>query len=438
MIETIKNAWKIPDLRRKLRFVIFALVIFRFGYAIYVPYVDTQALADVFRSYSDTLLGYFNTLSGGGFSQASIFALSVYPYINASIIMQLLQIAIPALERMVKDGGEEGRKKMASITRDVTIALSLLMGWTYYTLLRTSHVLTRTDLWSAIVIILTFTAGSSFIMWLGEQINSKGVGNGISLILFASIVSRGPSAVMSIVSGMRSGSMNIISLVVILVVAVAMIGFIVFITNAERRIPIQYAKRMVGRKMYGGQSTHLPMKVNMSGVMPVIFASSIVSFPGTLIQFMNPAEGTFWSNFGRAFSQGSLAYIIVYALLIVGFAYFYATIQFNPIEVSNNLKKNGGFIPGFRPGRPTTDFIAKVLNKITLMGALFLGIVAILPLIMSNIRGLGGLAIGGTSVLILVGVALETVKQIEAQMLMRHYKGFLEEDAPCRGGVWRH
>ncbi len=263
-------------------------------------------------------------------------------------------------------------------------------------------------------------------MWLGEQINSKGVGNGISLILFASIVSRGPSAVMSIVSGMRSGSMNIISLVVILVVAVAMIGFIVFITNAERRIPIQYAKRMVGRKMYGGQSTHLPMKVNMSGVMPVIFASSIVSFPGTLIQFMNPAEGTFWSNFGRAFSQGSLAYIIVYALLIVGFAYFYATIQFNPIEVSNNLKKNGGFIPGFRPGRPTTDFIAKVLNKITLMGALFLGIVAILPLIMSNIRGLGGLAIGGTSVLILVGVALETVKQIEAQMLMRHYKGFLE------------
>ena len=390
MIETIKNAWKIPDLRRKLLFVVFALVIFRFGYAIYVPYVDTKALADVFKQYSDTLLGYFNTLSGGGFSQASIFALSVYPYINSSIIMQLLQVAIPALERMVKDGGEEGRKKLASITRYVTIALSLLMGWTYYIMLRTSGVLTRTDLWSAIVIILTFTAGSSFIMWLGEQINSKGVGNGI------------------------------------LVVAVAMIAFIVFITNAERRIPIQYAKRMVGRKMYGGQSTHLPMKVNMSGVMPVIFASSIVTFPGTIIQFLNPEEGSFWSNFGKAFSQGSLAYIIVYALLIVGFAYFYATIQVNPLEVSNNLKRNGGFIPGFRPGKPTTDFIAKVLGKITLMGALFLGIVAILPLIMSNIKGLGGLAIGGTSVLILVGVALETVKQVEAQMLMRHYKGFLE------------
>ena len=406
--------------------MVFALVIFRFGYAIYVPYVDTEALADVFKQYSDTLLGYFNTLSGGGFSQASIFALSVYPYINSSIIMQLLQVAIPALERMVKDGGEEGRKKLASITRYVTIALSLLMGWTYYIMLRTSGVLTRTDLWSAIVIILTFTAGSSFIMWLGEQINSKGVGNGISLILFASIVSRGPSAVMSIINGLKSGSMNVISVIVILVVAVAMIAFIVFITNAERRIPIQYAKRMVGRKMYGGQSTHLPMKVNMPGVMPVIFASSIVTFPGTIIQFLNPEEGSFWSNFGKAFSQGSLAYIIVYALLIVGFAYFYATIQFNPIEVSNNLKRNGGFIPGFRPGKPTTDFIAKVLNKITLMGALFLGIVAILPLIMSNIKGLGGLAIGGTSVLILVGVALETVKQIEAQMLMRHYKGFLE------------
>ena len=426
MIETLKNAWRIPELRKKLLFVVFALVIFRFGYAIYVPYVDTESLAEIFQQYSNTLLGYFNTLSGGGFSQASIFALSVYPYINSSIIMQLLQVAIPALERMVKDGGEEGRKKLASITRYVTIALSLLMGWTYYIMLRSSGVLLRTDAWSAIVIIMTFTAGSAFIMWLGEQINSKGVGNGISIILFASIVSRGPAAIMTIINGMRSGSMNVISLIIILVVSVLMIGFIVFITNAERRLPIQYAKRKVGRKLYGGQSTYLPMKVNMSGVMPIIFASSIVSFPGTLIQFLNPKEGTFWYNFGQAFNQGSVAYIVVYALLIIGFAYFYATIQFNPIEVSNNLKKNGGFIPGFRPGKPTTDFIAKVLNKITLMGALFLGIIAIFPLIMSNINGLGGLAIGGTSVLILVGVALETVKQIEAQMLMRHYKGFLD------------
>ena len=425
MIETLKNAWRIPELRRKLLFVVFALIIFRFGYAIYVPYVDTKALAEYFAQFNDTLLGYFNTLSGGGFSQASIFALSVYPYINASIIMQLLQVAIPALERMVKDGGEEGRKKMAAITRYVTIALALLMGWTYYVMLLSSGVLKRTDAWSAIVIIMTFTAGSAFIMWLGEQINSKGIGNGISIILFASIVSRGPHALLTIVQGLKSGSMNALSVVLILAVAIAMIAFIVFITNAERRLPIQYAKRMVGRKLYGGQSTYLPMKVNMSGVMPVIFASSIVSFPGTIIQFLNPTEG-FWYNFGKAFNQGSPTYIIVYALLIVGFAYFYSTIQFNPIEVSNNLKKNGGFIPGFRPGKPTTDFIAKVLGKITLMGALFLGIVAVFPLLMSNFKGLGGLAIGGTSVLILVGVALETVKQVEAQMLMRHYKGFLE------------
>lgn len=426
MIETIRNAWKIPDLRKKLLYVMFALIIFRFGYAIYVPYVDTKTLAQVFEQYSDTLLGYFNTLSGGGFSQASIFALSVYPYINSSIIMQLLQIAIPALERMVKDGGEEGRKKIASITRYVTIVLAVVMGWTYYTMLRANSVLTRTDLWSAIVIIITFAAGSAFVMWLGEQINAKGVGNGISLILFASIVSRGPSAVMTMINGLKSNTMNVFSILIILAVAIIMVGFIVYITNAERRIPIQYAKRVVGRKMYGGQSSMLPMKVNMSGVMPVIFASSIVSLPGTIIIFLSPEKGSFWDNFASAFSQGSLLYIAVYAVMIVGFAYFYSTIQFNPIEVSNNLKKNGGFIPGFRPGKPTTDFISKVLSKITLMGAIFLGIVAIFPLIASNIKGLGGLAIGGTSVLILVGVALETVKLIEAQMLMRHYKGFLE------------
>ena len=279
---------------------------------------------------------------------------------------------------------------------------------------------------AAAAIILTFTAGTAMIMWLGEHITQNGIGNGISIILFAGIVSRGPSLLSTLFNLFQGGASGIVSAVLMIIIGLAVVVFIVFMSNAERRIPVQYAKRVVGRKMYGGQSTHLPMKVNMSGVMPVIFASSIVTFPGTIIQFLNPEEGSFWSNFGKAFSQGSLAYIIVYALLIVGFAYFYATIQFNPIEVSNNLKRNGGFIPGFRPGKPTTDFIAKVLGKITLMGALFLGIVAILPLIMSNIKGLGGLAIGGTSVLILVGVALETVKQIEAQMLMRHYKGFLE------------
>lgn len=426
MLETVKNAWKIPELRKKLLFVIGALTLFRFGHAIYVPYVDTAALANAFKSQADTIIGYFNILSGGGLSQASIFALSVYPYINASIIMQLLQIAIPALERMVKDGGEEGRKKIASITRYVTIALALVTGYGYYLLLKANNVLTRTDFWSGVVILATFVAGSAFIMWLGEQINEKGIGNGISLILFAGIVSRGPQAIASMYNGLVSGTMAWWSVLIILAVAVAMIAFIVFITNAERRIPVQYAKRVVGRKMYGGQSTTLPMKVNMSGVMPIIFASTIITVPATIGQFLSPQQGGFWYNFLQNFKQSSPAYIILYLLLIVGFSYFYSTIQFNPVEVANNLKKNGGFIPGFRPGKPTADFISRSLSKITMMGAIFLGVIAALPLLMSNIKGLGGLGVGGTSVLILVGVALETVKAIESQMLMRHYKGFLE------------
>lgn len=426
MLETIKNAWKIPELRKKLLFVIGALTLFRFGYAIYVPYVDPGMLAEFFKTQGNTILGYFNVLSGGGFSQASIFALSVYPYINASIIMQLLQIAIPALERMVKDGGEEGRKKIASITRYVTVALALITGYGYYLLLKANGLLTRTDFWSGLVILVTFTAGSAFIMWLGEQINEKGIGNGISLILFVGIVSRGPSAVIGMISGLKTGTMAWWKILIILAVAIGIIAFIVYITNAERRIPVQYAKRVVGRKMYGGQSTTLPMKVNMSGVMPIIFASTIITVPATIASFMTPKAGGFWATFLENFKQSSPAYIIVYLLLIVGFSYFYSTIQFNPVEVANNLKKNGGFIPGFRPGKPTADFIARSLSKITMMGAIFLGIIAVLPLLMSNIKGLGGLAIGGTSVLILVGVALETVKAIESQMLMRHYKGFLE------------
>ena len=300
------------------------------------------------------------------------------------------------------------------------------MGYSYYVLLKSQHVLTRTDLWSGIVIVLTFVAGSSFVMWLGEQITDKGVGNGVSLILFVGIVSRGPSAALSLVYGVMGGTLAIWKAIFIVALFVAIIAFIVFITNAERRIPVQYAKRVVGRKQYGGQSTHLPMKVNMAGVMPVIFASTIVTVPSTIAAFFTPAEGSFWDSFVGAFSQGSPLYIIVYLLLIFGFAYFYAAIQFNPIEIANNLKNNGGFIPGFRPGRPTSDFIAKVLNKVTLMGAMFLAIVAVLPLIISNIKGLEGLAVGGTSVIIMVGVALETVKAIENQMLMRHYRGFLE------------
>ena len=426
MIQTLKNAWKIPELRKKILFVLGCMVVYRFGYSIFVPFVDLDMLATVFEAYSGTVLGFMNVLVGGGFSQASIFALSIYPYITAAIIMPLLQVAIPALERMVKEGGEEGRKKLASITRYVTVGLSVIMGYTYYVLLKSSGALTRTDAWSMIVIVLTFAAGSAFVMWLGEQMTEKGIGNGTSLIIFTGIVSSLPQTAISMISGIIGGSMNIIAAIVIVIVAVLLIALTVFVTNAERRIPVQYAKRVIGRKIYGGQSTNIPMKVNMSGVMPVIFASSIVTLPATIIAFLQPAEGSFWYNFQQSFTQGSIPYMIVYALLIVGFAYFYSSIQFNPIEVSNNLRKNGGFIPGFRPGRPTSDFITRVLNKITLMGALFLGFIALLPQVLSNINGLGGLAVGGTSVLILVGVAIETVKAIEAQMLMRHYKGFLE------------
>lgn len=439
MIETIRNAWKIPDLRKKLTFVLFAIVVYRFAYAIYVPYVDTATWASLFMSqYGGNLLGYFNTLSGGGIQSASILALSIYPYINSSIIMQLLQIAIPSLERLAKDGGEAGKKKLARYTRMLTLVLAIVMGFSYYLMLKGSpNVLTQTDWWSAIVIVTTFVAGGMFVMWLGDRITEKGIGNGISIILFVGIVSRGYSAVMSIIRGFRSSTDNTGKLVpptmtwwgllIILVLCIGIISFIIYITEAERRIPVQYAKRVVGRKQYGGQSSNLPMKVNMSGVMPIIFSSTICTIPATIVGFTNPAEGTFWYKFAHNwFGQGSPAYIIIYVLLIFAFAYFYAAIQFNPIEVANNMKKNGGFIPGFRPGKPTSDFIAKVLGKITMMGAMFLAIIAGLPLVMSNFKGLGGLAIGGTSVLIIVGVALETVRAIEAQMLMRHYKGFLE------------
>jgi len=422
VIETVKNAWKIPELRKKLTFVLFAIVIFRLGFAIYVPFVDTGSLANQFATLnSGNLLGYFNTLSGGGFAQASIFAMSIYPYINASIIIQLLQVAIPALERLAKEGGEEGKKKIQRIIRVTTLVLAAIMAFGYYITLKTYGVLMRTDAWSGVVIVMTMVAGSMFVMWLGDQITEKGIGNGISVILLVGIVSQGLKAVTTVIN------LAWWAILVIVAICLGIIAFIVFITEAERRIPVQYAKRVVGRKQYGGQSTHLPMKVNMSGVMPVIFASTICGVPATIVGFTQPAQGTFWYNLANDwFAPGAPAYIIIYVLLIFAFAYFYSTIQFNPIEVANNMKKNGGFIPGFRPGKPTSDFIAKVLNKITMMGAIFLAIIAALPLILSNIPSLGALGIGGTTTLIMVSVSLETVRAIEGEMMMRHYKGFLE------------
>ena len=423
MVETIRNAWKIPELRQKLIFTLFVMVVYRFANAIYVPFVDTVSLAQQFLSAnSNNVLGYFNTLSGGGLQYGTVMALSIYPYINSSIVIQLLQVAFPnSLGAWAKDGGEEGKRKIARLTRIMTLVLAIITAIGYYMMIDSYGVLTKSDLWSAVVIITTFVAGSMFAMWLGEQITENGVGNGISVILFMGIVSRGFSAARSLLS------IKWYAAIIVLVMMVAIIAFIVWITGAERKIPVQYAKRVVGRKQYGGQASTLPMKGNMSGVMPVIFASTICGVPATIAAFTTPEQGSFgYKLVNQWFAQGSVAYILLYVLLIFVFAYFYSAIQFNPVEVANNMKKNGGFIPGFRPGKPTSDFIKKVLNKVTMMGAIFLAIIAGLPLVLSNIQGLGGLAIGGTSVLIMVSVALETVRVIESQMLMRHYKGFLE------------
>ena len=428
MIQTLRNAWKIEELRRKILFTLVIILLYRIGNAIPVPYVNVELLQNYFQSMANTVLGLYNVMSGGAFSQATIFALSIQPYINASIIIQLLCIAIPALERLSKDEGEEGRKKIASITRYATVGIGLLMGFAYYMLMRNYGLLqedAQGNILAAIVIILTFTSGSALIMWLGEQITEFGIGNGISMILFASIISRFPTAIITTISNIISGQLKWWVAVLMFLGALAIIILIVFVNDAERRIPVQYAKRVVGRKMYGGQSTFLPMKVNMSGVMPIIFASSIATLPATIGSLAGASQDS-WVN--TWFGNNSIPYAIVYFLLIIFFAYFYSTIQFNPVEVANNLKKNGGYIPGFRPGKPTSAFIQKVLNKITLFGALYLGVIAIVPILIahfSNTAALTGLSIGGTSIMIAVGVALETIRALEAQMLMRNYKGFL-------------
>ena len=454
MIQTIRKAWGVPELRKKLIFTVLILLIFRIGNAITVPYVNVDLLQAQLESMGTTILGLYNVMSGGAFATATVFALGVQPYINSSIIIQLLTVAIPALERLQKEGGEEGRKKIASITRYTTVAIALLQGYGYYSLINYYGLIDTagmSGIWVGIVIVLSFTAGSAFLMWLGEQITEFGIGNGISIILFAGIVSRVPQMVSDMYVGVsrwmnplseetlagmgetqrkayESSLLHPAAIPVIVIGMLALVVFIVFINNAERRLPVRYAKRVVGRKTYGGQSTHIPMKVSMSGVMPIIFAQSIASLPATIGAFAHwtvESEG-FGGGLMRLFDSSRPFYSILYFLLIVGFSYFYSTMAFNPIEVANNLKKNGGFIQGFRPGRPTAEFIMNVLNKITMFGALYLAVVALAPIITGNLIGIRSLAIGGTSVIIVVGVALETMKQLEAQMLMRHYKGFLE------------
>ena len=422
MIKTLKNAWGIPELRQKILFTLMILMLFRIGNVIPVPYIDVAMLGDYFEStLSNTILGLYNAMSGSAFSQATVFALGIQPYINASIIIQLLTIAIPYLEKLAKEGGEEGKKKIERITRYTTVGLGLLMGWAYYAMLRNYGnsgyaIITKEGFLPGLVIVLTFAAGSAVVMWLGEQINEHGIGNGISMILFAGIVSRLPAMLGNTLAlGWTA--------LLVLIGAAALILFIIFINDAERRIPIQYAKRVVGRKIYGGQNTNLPIKVAMSGVMPVIFAQSICSLPATICTFAG-WNGWWYKN---VWSNDSWTYCVLYGLMIFFFSWFYSTIQYDPVEIANNLKKNGGFIPGFRPGKPTADFIKKVINKIVVFGAVYLTIVALMPIVAGNlIAGVKNLAIGGTSIIIVVGVALETVKALEAQMLMRHYKGFLD------------
>ncbi|MDD4772282.1 MAG: preprotein translocase subunit SecY [Eubacteriales bacterium] len=431
MLQTLRSAIKIPELRRKMLFTVFIMVLYRIGAVVPVPYVSSDVLGYLMSQGEGSIFQYLNILSGDAFSKATLFALSISPYITASIVMQLLTIAIPALEKLQKSG-EEGKKKITQITRYVTVALGLITAYGYYMYMRNYGVLTDTGVFAAIVIIACYSAGTALIMWLAEKINESGIGNGISLILFANIVSSGPQIISVLISFITSPTLRSWGTViaeVIVIVALAIVVFVVFITNSERRLPIQYAKKVVGRKMYGGQSTHLPLKLNMSGVMPIIFANSIVALPSTIaLLFARPAEGSFWDKVQRFFSHTSWFYALLFFILIIAFSYFYIAISFNPIEVANNLKKNGGFIPGIRPGKPTSDYITKVLGRITLIGALFLGFIAVFPLVVNMTTGsaLGSIAFGGSSLLIVIGVALETYREIEAQMTMRHYKGFLE------------
>ncbi|MBQ3842502.1 MAG: preprotein translocase subunit SecY [Ruminiclostridium sp.] len=428
MFEVFRNAWKDINLRKKILYTLFIIVIFRFGSNVFVPFLDMSAIKELMGD--ESLLSFLDTMTGGSLSNGTLLAMSITPYINASIIIQLLAVAIPALEKMQKEG-DEGRKRLNTITKLTSLGLAILQAVGFYFLLRTRGAVKYTDgfdgVLAAVTIVACFVAGASFIIWLGDQINEKGIGNGISMILFAGIVARMPSAVFALVQSMTADMKNAILVPIVGIIFVVMIGLVVLMTNAERRIPVQYAKRVVGRKMYGGQSSYIPIKVAMAGVMPIIFAMSVMALPQTICSFFGIyGDGdTFWDGFVRLFSQSSWVYAILYFLLIIAFNYFYIAIQYNPVEIANNLKKNNGAIPGIRPGKPTSDFIYNSLSKISLIGAMFLAFIAIFPIIFRQLSGIN-ISLGGTTMLILVGVALETVRSLESQMMMRHHKGFLE------------
>jgi len=432
VLQTFKNAWQVEELRKKLIFTAIILVIFRLGCAIAVPFVDPDALQGMLSAGDGNMLGYLNMLTGGAFASATVFALGVTPYINSSIIITLLTVAIPYLENLSKQG-EEGRKKLNKITRYAATGFAAVLSIAYYFLLRRQNALMYTEglsgFFAAVVIIATFVAGTTLLMWLGEQIDKHGIGNGISLLIFAGIISGASSMVTIFVNMLKDAvqnqkTQNFFLVPLFIAFGIAVIAFAVVLSKGERRIPVQYAKRVVGNKMMGGQNTHLPIKVNMSGVMPIIFASALVSIPGTIASFVN-VTSPFWQGFLSIFNYNSLLYAVIYLLLIIMFNYFYVSIQYNPVEIANNLRKNNGVIPGFRPGKNTQDFIARVLSKITFIGAVFLGVVAILPIIVGNLTSTG-IQMGGTSLLIVVGVALDTAQQLESQMVMRHHKGFLK------------
>ncbi|MDR2532068.1 MAG: preprotein translocase subunit SecY [Oscillospiraceae bacterium] len=438
MFQVFRNAWKVAELRKKILYTALIILVFRIGCAIFVPFLNTEEVQGMLTGGENTLLGFMNTMTGGALGNGTLFALSIMPYINASIIMQLLTVAIPVLERLSKEG-DEGRKKINKITKFLALGIGIFQAVAFYITLRNSHAVNYTSGFDGFLAMITivgcFTAGASLIIWLGDQINEKGIGNGISIILFAGIVSRLPLDIYGLVQQMRvtdgGGVQNYVLIPLYLAIYIAMIGLVVLMTNAERRIPVQYAKRVVGRKMYGGQSSHIPIKVAMAGVMPIIFAMAVMSLPQTILFFFgidgrNPDSPAFWNNFLYYFNQGSWIYAVIYFFMIIGFNYFYISIQYNPIEIANNLKKNNGAIPGYRPGKPTSDFIYNSLSKITLIGAIFLGFIAIFPIVFSNVTNIHGMAMGGTTMLILVGVSLETMRSLEGQMMMRHHKGFLE------------
>ena len=439
MFQILRNSWRVPEIRKKILYTLLIIVIFRVGSIIPVPFINVETLRASMQNLTaqsgfGEFMNYMNILTGGGLEYGAIFAMSVTPYINSSIIMQLLSVAIPYLERISKEG-EEGRKKIAKITRFVTVALGLIQGTAFYIYLSKSNFLNvganpnlATTIFSAVVIVLCFTAGSAIMMWLGERIDEKGIGNGISILLFAGIISRAKSAVQVLINFITTG--EYFTFAATIIVFCIMIVFVIFMTGAERRIPVQYAKRVAGRKMYGGQSSHIPIKVNMSGVMPIIFASSFLSIPTMILSFMGTSQKTvesFWYQFLRLFSYQGAFYALLYLAMIIGFAYFYVQIQYNPVEITNNLKKNGGSVPGIRSGKPTIEFLKRILSRVTLIGALFLGVIAVLPIIIGLFNpSMSSISLGGTSILIVVGVALDTVQSLESQVMMRHYKGLFD------------